>query len=110
MSLAEKIHEGMKKHHAKHSKGDKNMGKGENKTGVVDHFEIHPADGGHVLETHFKHKGSMLERPEMKKSVHKNMSSAMKEMKSSCGCGNCGEPDTGIVAGEGSNRHRAEDD
>ena len=39
------------------------------------------------------------------------MSGAVKEMKSECGCGNCGEPDTGIVAGEGSDKHgKGEDD
>ena len=104
MSLAEKIHEGMRKHSEKH-KGSKKETKKE-----VDHFEIHPAEGGHVLETHCKRK-NFDEPNEPKKSVHKQMSGAVKEMKSECGCGNCGEPDTGIVAGEGSDKHgKGEDD
>lgn len=104
MTLAEKLRESMKKHVAKHKSTD--GAKVVNKTGDVSHFEVHPAENGHVLETHFKPKegklGEYMGREEPRKSVHKNMSGVHKEMKENCPCGACagGEADSGKVVGK----------
>jgi hypothetical protein len=104
MSLAAKLHEGMKRHAEKHREKKSVADKEVNKTGEVDHFEVHPAEGGHMLETHYKRpdskRGEYMEAPKPKKAIHKSMNNAMKDMKSQCPCGNCGEPDTAIVAGK----------
>ena len=106
MSLAEKIHEGLKKHQSKH-KSDPST-KVVNKSGEVDHFEVHPAEGGHILEIHRKAKegkhGEYMGREEPEKSVHKSMSSVHKAMKVECPCGGCtqegAENETGGKNGE----------
>lgn len=94
MSLATKIHEGLQKHSAKmKSKKADTSNKVVNPSGDVDHFEVHPAEGGHMVETHFKAKegkhGDYMGRKEPHKAVHKSMASAAKHMRSMCPCGGC---------------------
>jgi hypothetical protein len=120
MALAEKLHEGMRKHIEKtkgksEKKGDPSQ-KEVNKTGNVSHWEIHPANGGHILTTHMEDKNTMGHNvgmyPEPKKSVHKSLTSAHKQMKSECGCGICagGETDSGKVMGGGKGPGSEEED
>ena len=94
MALAEKIQAGL----MKHSEKEKAKGKKETKR-EVSHFRIEPAEGGHMVETHFKSKGSMGHYEEPEKSIHKTMASAMKHMKGMCNCGNCNEADSGVAVG-----------
>jgi hypothetical protein len=97
MALAEKIHEGLRRHSEKEkAKASK---KKESKR-EVSHFRIEPAEGGHMVETHFKSKSEMGHYEEPHKSIHKTMAGAAKHMKETCGCGNCGEPDSGVVVGK----------
>lgn len=94
MALAEKIHEGLRKHveKTKAKEGKKKESKRE-----VSHFRVEPAEGGHVVETHYKSIEPHYEEPH--RSVHKSMASVAKHMKENCSCGACGTQETGIVEG-----------
>ena len=97
MALAEKIQAGLMKHSEKEKA--KAKGKKESKR-EVSHFRIEPAEGGHMVETHFKsRKGEMGHYEEPHKSIHKTMASAAKHMRGQCSCGNCNEADSGVAVG-----------
>lgn len=96
MALAEKIHAGLMKHSEKEkSKASKKKGSKRE----VSHFRVEPAEGGHMVETHFKGKGGGMGYEEPHKSIHKTMGGVAKHMKGMCSCGNCDEADTGVAVG-----------
>ena len=107
MALAEKLRDGMMKHLEKTKGRSEKKEKKDpsdkkvNPSGEVDHFEVHPAEGGHMLETHYKREeskhGEYVERPEPKKAIHEKMKDLHKDMMSQCPCGGCA--DSGIAVG-----------
>jgi hypothetical protein len=106
MALSEKITEGLRKHAEKTKTGKKKETKRE-----VSHFRVEPVEGGHMVETHFKSKGSMGHYEEPHKSIHKTMASAAKHMCGQCSCGSCGEADSGVaVGGSGKSKSGGKDE
>jgi hypothetical protein len=111
MALAEKIHEGLRRHSEKEkAKASKKNAEKEK----VHHFEVHPAEGGHLVQVHMQKKmgdGYMThEHHKDKDSIHKTMKSAAKHMGGMCSCGNCNEADSGVAVGAGENGGGADED
>lgn len=108
MALADKIHTGMKKHLEKTKASKKASQPETNPSGDVEHFEVHPIKGGHLLTKHFKSENHEYKEPE--RSAHKTMSQVHKEMKSACNCGICAgdEADTGVAVG-GKGKSKSDD-
>lgn len=95
MSLAEKIHEGLRKHVEK----SKSKEKSKKSSSKVSRFEVEPAEGGYSVKTHFNHSGN-YEEPQH--SVHKTLASVHKHMREHMDEGNENdedENDTARVAG-----------
>ena len=97
MSLAEKIHEGLRKSQAKHeAKESKSKEKKEHKGGLH-HFEVHELDDGtfHVKHHQGEHHSYMPEH--MKETSHKSIHHVAKHLKESVGVNS--EADDARVAG-----------
>lgn len=101
MALAEKIHEGLRKHQEKSKAREekKSKEKKESKKKGKHHFRVEEMDDGSYTVHHrvVPHgKGEYMEPSHEETSTHKSMGHVTKHMKECCE----DEPDTGIVAGE----------
>ena len=106
MALAEKIHEGLKKHMAKSKEKEEK----KSSKGGKHHFRVEQMDDG-TFSVHHRvigHGKREYEEPmEEESSTHKNMNAVAKHMKACCGEGT---EESGVVAGVAPKKGKLETD